>query len=99
VVVDSENKIQKRLTFVIKRDEVSEKGPEKGFEKLLGRDLTGISHKVTDPEKKNSSFEALLRAAELFARDAGCNKVCSFRFLGSYYLLFLTSIFSLVYSL
>jgi hypothetical protein len=54
---------------------------------------------VTDPEKKNSSFEALLRAAELFARDAGCNKVCSFRFLGSYYLLFLTSIFSLVYSL
>ena len=79
VVVDSENKIQKRLTFVIKH-EVSEKGPEKGFEKLLGGELTGISHKVTDPEKKNSSFEALLRAAELFARDAGCNKVCSIKF-------------------
>jgi hypothetical protein len=114
VVVDSANIIQKLLTFVIKRDGVTEKGPEKGFEKLLGGELTGISNKdeylkgvflmvrpfVTDPEKKKKLIEALLRAAELFAHDAGCNKVCSCRFLdGSSYLLFLTSIFSVVYSL
>jgi hypothetical protein len=98
---DSEGNEQKRITIVFKRDGTTEKGPDKGFQKLVGEELPGISRKdthlqgtflmarpfVTDTEKKKELMEALLGAAELFAHDDGVNKVCSFKFRDRFFFL------------
>jgi len=90
---DSEDNPQQRITIVFKHDGTTQKDPEKGFEKLVGEELAGMSWKdkylqgafvmvrpfVTDIDKKKELMQALLGTAELFARDAACNKVCCFK--------------------